>query len=113
MLPLWNSQRPLLGDLREHQCPRCHQEVELPLGELCRSCRRALERRAARVANLVSMVSTAVVATYIVLRLRHIRATPDGMIDLRTARMVGVASIVVWFALSNAVTRRVMRHWMR
>lgn len=103
MLRRGNLQTPLVAGLVEHECPRCHRAVELPLGALCTHCRKAIERRARRVARLVSAGSTAAVALYI-----FIPPPPD-----ERARTVGLVGILIWYILTNAVVRRVMRNWER
>jgi hypothetical protein len=77
--------------------------VELPLGALCAHCHKAIERRARRVARLVGGLSTAAMALYV-----FIPPPPD-----ERARVVGLAGIVIWYILTNAVVRRVMRNWQR
>ena len=104
MLPLFSSQTSLVSGLVEHECPRCHREVELPLGALCRICRGEIEKRASKVALIGSGVSTALVAAYVVTRL------PAGE---TMARNVGIGAIVVWFLLSNTTVKRIMRQWTR
>ena len=93
-----NSQKPFFGVLVEEECPRCHRQVELPLGELCRECRHDVARRAARVARVVAGVTTLGVALYVVLRM-----PPDP-----TSRMVGAMSVIAWYVLVNVVVRRVL-----
>ncbi|MBI4501442.1 MAG: hypothetical protein HY700_09805 [Gemmatimonadetes bacterium] len=88
----------------EHECPRCHRAVELPLGALCRSCVAEIERRAARWGNRISLVTTIVLAVY----MYFFRLSPDP-----TARLVSAMAIVIWFALSNIVVRRAVRELMR
>ena len=100
MLPRWSSPTPFAGVLLEHECPRCHRAVELPLGVLCRSCRDEIDRRAARWANRVALVTTIVLAGY----LYFFRATPNP-----TARLVSVMAVVIWFTLANIVVRRAVR----
>ncbi|HEX9692775.1 MAG TPA: hypothetical protein VGA22_11805 [Gemmatimonadales bacterium] len=87
----------------EHECPRCHREIELPLGELCPDCRREIERRAARVARVVAMVTTLALAVYIGIR---VPADP-------TARLVGGAAVAVWYLLTNLVVRRLLREYFQ
>lgn len=94
---------PLLGGLREHECPRCHREVDLPLGEICLQCRREIEGRARRSARLVAAVTTLAVALYVLLRM-----PPDP-----TARLVGGMGIAIWYLLTNLVMRRVLRELLR
>ena len=102
MLQLWNSQTPSLGGLTESECPRCHDEAQLPLGELCRQCRLHINARSRRVALWVSAVSTALVAAY-----TYARVQPGD----ETGRLVGMIGVVVWFVLSNTIVRRVMNQW--
>lgn len=101
MLRRWNSPPLLLSGLVEKECPRCHRPVELPLGALCGRCRTQIERRARKVARIVSLVSTAAVGVYITVR----------MPDDQTARLVGAAGVTVWFIVSYAVVRRAMRNY--
>ena len=103
MLRRGNLQTPLVAGLVEHECPRCHRAVELPLGALCAHCHKAIERRARRVARWVAGFSTAAVALYI-----FIPAPPD-----ERARAVGLAGILIWYILTTAMVRRVMRNWER
>lgn len=99
MLRPLSSQTPLRGILVEHECPRCGREVELPFGELCSECRSEIERRARKVGRIVSLSTTLILAAYV-----YVRIPEDP-----TARMVGAASILAWYLLTGAVTRRVMR----
>jgi hypothetical protein len=77
--------------------------VELPLGELCRACRQDIERRANRAGRLVALASTIVVGIYVLVRMP---AEP-------TPRMVGAASIAIWYLLTYLVVRRVMREYLK
>lgn len=83
----------------EHECPRCHRQVELPLGEICGDCRRSIERRASRIARLVALGSTVVFGAYVALRV------PDDA----TARMVSGMSVAIWYVLTNLIVKRVLR----
>ncbi len=103
MLRRGNLQTPLVAGLVEHECPRCHRAVELPLGALCGRCHREIERRARRVARLVGGLSTVAVALYV-----FIPPPPD-----ERARTVGLIGVVIWYILTNVVVRRVMRQWQR
>jgi len=96
-----SSLSPSFGGLRERECPRCHREVDLPLGELCAACRREIDGRAARVARWVSLGTTLLFGLYVM------TALP---ID-RTARMVGAAATVIWFLIVRRVVQRVAREW--
>lgn len=102
MLPQWNSQKPLLGVLTEHGCPRCHREVELPLGALCRECRAEIEQRSSRLARRLALGTTLVLAIYVYLRMPH-----DD-----TAQLVGMMAIGIWYVISHRVVKRVAREWL-
>jgi hypothetical protein len=94
---------PSFGGLIEHQCPRCVQPVELPLGELCPTCVRERARRANRIARLVALTTTGVVGLYVLLRV-----PPDP-----TARLVSGISVAVWYLLSYLVVKRMLREFLR
>ncbi len=103
MLRRWNLRTPLVAGLVEHECPRCHREVELPLGQLCGTCATEIERRARRTARIVAGLSTVAVGLYI-----FIPYPTD-----ERARLVGMAGVAIWYVLSNMAMRRVMRQWQR
>jgi hypothetical protein len=103
MLPRWSSPTPFAGVLVEHECPRCHRAVELPLGALCGSCMARIERRAAKWGNLTALITTALLAGYVVASIPR-----DS-----TARTVGTMAVVIWFMLSNVIVRRAVREFMR
>jgi hypothetical protein len=63
----------------------------------------AIERRAARVARIVALSTTLVLAAYVWFR----------MPEAPTPRLVGGASIAVWYVLTNLVVRRAMREYQQ
>ena len=93
------SQTPLVAGLVEHECPRCRRPVELPLGALCPSCRAQIERRAGRLAHVVSGLTTAALAIYAMVRM------PD---DPRARVMVALA-VAVWYVLVRLTVQRAAR----
>jgi hypothetical protein len=101
MLLRGSSLSPSFGGLRERECPRCHREVDLPLGELCRACRAEIDRRAARVARWVSLSTTLAFGLYATLVLPYDQ----------TARLVGAAATVAWFVIVRRLALRVAREW--
>lgn len=103
MLRRPSSRTPFYGVLIERECPRCQRAVKLPIGEICGTCREEIDRRAARVARLVAAVTTLGMAVYVVLRL------PDD----RTARLVGVMAVVIWYVLTNLVVKRALREFLK
>ncbi len=102
MLRPWNSQTPFVGVLTEHECPRCHQPVKLPLGQLCAVCQRSIERQAGRIARWVALGSTVLLALYLLVRL------PEDP----TARLVAAASVGIWYLLTHLVAKRIARTYL-
>lgn len=103
MLRRLSSQTPLVAGLVEHECPRCHRPVELPLGQLCKPCLTTIDRRARKAARLVATLSTLAVGLYI-----FIPVPTD-----ERARIVGMVGVLIWYTLSNIVVRRAMSQWQR
>ena len=93
----------MFGGLVEHECPRCHRPVELPLGDICGVCQGDIARRANRVARLVAMVSTAGVGVYVL-----VRVPPDP-----TARAVSGASVAAWYVLTYMIVKRIAGEILR
>ena len=89
---------PLLGTAIEHECPRCHKEVELPLGELCQDCKAAIKVRARKISRYVAMGTTVPFAIYVYFRL------PEDP----TLRLLGVSTVVAWYILTGLVTKRIL-----
>jgi hypothetical protein len=89
--------------LVEHECPRCHRPVDLPLGEICGTCRQSIDRRAGRIARLVALASTMGLGVYVLLRV------PEDP----TARIVSGVSVALWYILTNLVVRRILREFLR
>jgi hypothetical protein len=103
MLRRTTSLTPSFGGLRERECPRCHREVDLPLGELCAACTGEIRTRAARMARWVSLATTLAFAVYVMAVL-----PPD-----RIPRLVGAAATVTWFLVTRRITERVVAEWLR
>ncbi len=99
----WSSPTPLVTGLIEHECPRCHQEIELPFGQLCDECRAEIMSRAKKAARIVAPLSTLAIALYILIPIPA---------DERV-RAVGLVGTVIWYILSYMVVRRVMQNWER
>ncbi len=98
-----SSPTPLVTGLIEHECPRCHREVELPFGQLCDACMADIRSRAKKTARIVAALSTLAVALYILIPI-----PADGR-----ARMVGLVGTAVWYVLSYMMVRRMMQNWER
>ena len=89
---------PLIGTAFEHECPRCHTEVELPLGELCQDCREAIEMRARKISRYVALGATLPFAAYVYFR------SPDDS----TLQLVGISTVFVWYIITGLVTKRIL-----
>lgn len=89
---------PMLGTALEHECPRCHKEVELPLGELCQNCKAEIEMRARKISRYVALGTTVPYAIYVYFRL------PEDP----TLRLVGVSTVVAWYIITGLVTKRIL-----
>ena len=75
----------------------------LPVGGLCAECTRRVKRRAARIARWVALGTTLPLAGYVTLSLPR---DP-------TARVVGAASVVIWYVLTSLIARRVAWEWLK
>jgi hypothetical protein len=89
---------PLMGTAVGHECPRCHKEMELPLGEICPDCEERIKQRARRISRYVAIGTTVPFAAYVYLRL------PDDS----TLRLVGLSSVVAWYIITGLVTKRIL-----
>lgn len=87
---------PLLGTALGHECPKCHREVDLPLGELCADCKKRIKQRARKISRYVALGTTLPFAVYVYLRL------PEDS----TLRLVGLSSVVAWYIIVGLVTKR-------
>ena len=103
MLRLWNSPKPLLSGLVEHECPRCHRPVELPLGALCGNCHASIDRRARKAARLVSGLSSLAVGSYLLFTVP----------PTQQSRLVAAAGILMWYVLTHIMVRRIMQQYTR
>jgi hypothetical protein len=75
----------------------------LPVGGWCAECTRRVKRRAARIARWVALGTTLPLAGYVTLALPR---DP-------TARVVGAASVVIWYVLTSLIARRVAWEWLK
>ena len=89
---------PFLGTAVGHECPRCHKEVELPLGAICPDCKEAIKQRARKVSRYVAIGTTIPFAAYVYIRL------PEDS----TLRLVGLSSVVAWYIITGLVTKRIL-----
>jgi hypothetical protein len=62
-----------------------------------------LERRASKIARLVAIGTTAPLAVYVAVTLPV----------ERTARIVGAASVLLWYALTFLIAKRITSEWLK
>ncbi len=67
------------------------------------NCLRLLNRRATRIARLVAIGTTAPLAVYVAMSLPV----------ERTARLVGAASVLLWYVLTFLIAKRVTLEWIK
>ncbi len=105
MLRRPNSPAPWLSGLGpSHPCAKCGTDTAgIAIGGLCANCTRLLARRATKVARLVAIGTTVPLAVYVAL------ALPVE----RTARLVGAASVLLWYVLTFLIAKRVTLEWIK
>ena len=99
------SPAPWLSGLGpSHPCAKCGTDTRgIAIGGLCANCTRLLERRATRVARLVAIGTTAPLAVYVAVTLPV----------ERTARLVGAASVLLWYVLTFLIAKRVTLEFLK
>ena len=108
MLRPANSLAPWPGG-SSHPCARCGTVTAgIALGGLCPRCWNGVTRKASRVGRLVAIVTTLLLAGYVILTLRSVSAPWQP-----TARTVGAAAVVVWYLLTYRIAKRVALEWLR
>ena len=75
----------------------------LAVGGICSECWSTLVRRAARISRWVAMGTTLPLALYMTL------ALPAE----RTARLMGLVTVLIWYLLSSLIARRVALEWLK
>jgi len=100
-----SSPAPWLSGLGpSHPCARCGTDTPgIAIGGLCASCARLLQRRAGKIGRLVAIGTTVPLAVYVALTLPV----------ERTARIVGAASVLLWYALTFVIAKRVTMEWLK
>ncbi len=94
----------LSGSGPSHPCAKCGADTAgIAIGGLCASCTRQLARRAGKIARLVAMGTTVPLAVYVAVSLPV----------ERTARLVGAASVLLWYVLTFLIAKRVTLEWLK
>ena len=87
-----------------HPCAQCGEFVPgIAIGGLCPSCTRRVERKASRIGRLAAIATTLPLALYVTWSL------PAD----RTARLVGAASVLLWYVLTFQIVKRIALEWIR
>ena len=92
-----------------HPCARCGEVTAgIALGELCRKCASDVTRKASRTGRLVAIVTTLLLAGYLMLTLRG--AAPAWQTPART---VGAVAAVAWYVLTFRIVQRMALEWLK
>jgi len=87
-----------------HPCAKCGTDTPgIAIGGICANCLRSLNRRATRIARLVAIGTTVPLAVYVAV------ALPVE----RTARLVGAASVLLWYVLTFLIAKRVTLEFLK
>ena len=90
-------------------CARCGQPTAgIAPGDLCAACARDVTRKASRIGRLAAIVTTLLLAGYLMLTLR---STP--LASQSTARIVGAVSAVAWYLLTFRIVQRIAFEWLK
>ena len=92
-----------------HPCARCGEiTAGIALGELCAKCTRDVTRKASRIGRLMAIVTTLLVAGYLMLTLRSVAPAWQ-----TTARTVGAVATVAWYLLTVRIVQRIALEWLK
>jgi hypothetical protein len=75
----------------------------LAVGGICSECWETVARRAARISRWVAMGTTLPLAVYMTLTLPA----------ERTARLMGLVVVLIWYLLSSLIAKRVALEWLK
>ena len=94
----------MLGGSPEVPCARCGERIAgLPWGELCPACRAQRQRRAARLANRISLAATVLMGLYVAFR-----RPPDPR-----ARLYGAIAVRATYIIVRRIAARVALETMQ
>jgi len=104
-----SSPAPWPGDSSSHRCARCGTLTPgIAVGERCAACVQAVTRKASYIGRLVAVVTTLLLAVYLVLTLRSVPAAWHS-----TARAVGAVAAVTWYLLTYRIVKRIALEWLK
>ena len=78
------------------------------LGDLCGKCTRDVTRKASRTGRLVAIITTLLLAGYLMLTLRGVAPAWQTM-----ARTVGAVAAVAWYLLTFRIVQRIALEWLK
>lgn len=92
-----------------HPCALCGEiTAGIALGEMCARCTKDVTRKASRIGRLVAIVTTLLVAGYVMLTLRGLAPAWQA-----TARTVGAVAVVAWYLLTVRIVQRIALEWLK
>ena len=92
-----------------HPCARCGTlTAGIAVGGRCSACVQAVTRKASYIGRLVAVVTTLLLAVYLVLTLRSVPPAWQG-----TARAVGGVAAVTWYLLTYRIVKRIALEWLK
>jgi hypothetical protein len=80
----------------------------IALGDMCAQCLKDVTRKASRLGRLAAIVTTGLLAAYLMLTLRSVAPTWQG-----TARTVGAVAAVAWYLLTYRIVKRIAWEWLK
>ena len=80
----------------------------IALGEMCAKCLKQVASKASRIGRLTAIVTTLLVAGYLVVTLRSVAPAWQ-----TTARTVGAVAAVAWYLLTYRIAKRIAREWLQ
>src|SRR5439155_1425649 len=98
----------LFGDILSDEASGLVGGLGIAPGDLCASCTRDVTRRASRMGRLVAIVTTLLLAGYLMLTLRSMPLESQ-----TTARTVGAVAAVAWYLLTFRIVQRFAFEWLK
>jgi len=103
-----NSLVPSFGG-SSHPCVRCGAlTAGIALGDLCPRCLKDVTKKAARIGRLAGVVTTLLLAGYVMITLRSVPPAWQA-----TARTVGAVAVLAWYLLTYRIVQRIALEWLK
>ncbi len=78
------------------------------MGDLCPRCSKDVTQKASRLGRLVAIVTTLLLAVYVMITLRSVPPNWQA-----TARTVGAGAVVAWYLLTYRIVQRIALEWLK